>query len=395
MDSDSNITNAFDDMEADFSPLVNASVETGVLYVAEPLDACEDLRNKRGQSPNSTSRFVLIVRGGCSFEYKVRNAQRSGFKAAIVHDNMDRNILIAMGGDPDGIKIQAVFVTKAAGEALKNYAGLIKTEVMLVPSLEDSVWSSFATIALMLSLATFVVLATCIFVYRRCITHMNATSQFHGMSRRMVKAMPSVAFICAKEDNTTSLSCAICLEDYSVGDKLRVLPCSHKFHAACVDSWLTSWRTFCPVCKRDARTSTNEPQASESTPFLRSSIAASSVVLIDTPPVGSSLSFSSGHISSSYIQQSFRSSSHHSRSSPINVSRISADLREQTSPLNSSSQKSYITCMGSLHSPCRPSPSNVSPGLVQSTYHQFHPLLCSESAGTLSPFASAHSLREC
>lgn len=149
--------------------------------------------------------------------------------------------LFSVGGDPDGIEIQAVFVTKATGEALKNYAGLTKTEVMLVPSLEDSVWSSFATIALMLSLATFVVLATCVFVYRRCITHINATSQFHGMSRRMVKAMPSVTFICAKakEDNTTSFSCAICLEDYSVGDKLRVLPCSHSWEITFkTPSWL-------------------------------------------------------------------------------------------------------------------------------------------------------------
>ncbi|KFK44359.1 hypothetical protein AALP_AA1G247200 [Arabis alpina] len=331
----------------DFAPSVNAKVETGVLYVAEPLDACENLRNKPG---NGTSGFVLIVRGGCSFEYKVRNAQRSGFKSAIVHDNKDGDILLAMAGDPEGIKIRAVFVTKAAGEALKNYAGLTKTEVMLVPSSEDSEWSSFATIALLLSLATFVVLATCVFVYRHCTRTSNATSQFRRMSRRMVKAMPTVTFTCAKEDYTTSFSCTICLEDYSVGDKLRVLPCSHKFHAVCVDSWLTSWRTFCPVCKRDARTSTNEPQASESTPLLRSSIGASSVVLIDTPPLGSSLYFSSGYMSSSYIQQSFRSCSHHIQSSPINVSRISADLREQTYPSNSSSQRSYATCMASAHS---------------------------------------------
>lgn len=219
--------------------------------MAEPLDACQNLRNKPEQSPNSSSPFLLIVRGGCSFEYKVRNAQRSGFKAAIVHDNMHRSILLAskfytiqvsylesmlqililglfsVGGDPDGIRIRAVFVTKAAGEALKKYAGLTKTEVMLVPSLEDSVWSSFATIALILSLATFVVLATCVFVYRHCTRHSNTTSQFHGMSSRMVKAMPSVTFTCAKEDNTTAFSCAICLEDYSVGDKLRVLPCGH------------------------------------------------------------------------------------------------------------------------------------------------------------------------
>lgn len=76
------------------APLVS-TVETGVVYVAEPLNACRNLRNKPEQSPNGTSPFVLIIRGGCSFEYKVRNAQRSGFKAAIVYDNVDRKFLFA------------------------------------------------------------------------------------------------------------------------------------------------------------------------------------------------------------------------------------------------------------------------------------------------------------
>lgn len=134
-----------------------------------------------------------------------------------------------MAGDSDGIHIQAVFVMKAAGETLKKYAGLGEAEVMLAPtpSLEDSVFSVYATIALILLLAIFGVMAACVFFYRQCTRHINSTSQFHGMSRGMVKAMPSVTFTCAKEDTTTGSSCAICLEDYNVGDKLRVLPCGH------------------------------------------------------------------------------------------------------------------------------------------------------------------------
>lgn len=77
------------------APSVKAAGEIGLLYVAEPLDACSDLTNKPEQSSNGTSPFVLIVRGGCSFEDKVRKAQRAGFKAAIIHDNEDRGILIA------------------------------------------------------------------------------------------------------------------------------------------------------------------------------------------------------------------------------------------------------------------------------------------------------------
>ncbi|CAN6887212.1 unnamed protein product [Brassica oleracea] len=390
----SNITQSFEDKEGDFSPSEEATVETGVLYVADPLDACQKLRNKPKQSTNGTFPFVLIMKGGCSFEHKVRNAQETGFKAAIVHDDVDRDFLLAMEGDEYGINIQAVFVAKAAGETLKKYAGMAETRVMLVPSLEDSGLSLFATTALVVSLGMFVVLTTCIYICRRCTSPITDASQFHGMSSRTVKAMPSVTFTSVRGYITTALSCAICLEDYSVGEKLRVLPCCHKFHATCVDVWLTSWRTFCPVCKQDARISTDEPSASESTPLL----AGSSLVHID-PPVGSSLL----PTSSSYSQLSFRSSSAH-------VSHISADFRQQAaSPLRSSTQRSYITCIGSLDSPFysniaslnemmlpyQTSPSNASPGFVQSTSHQFNSSLSRASEGSSSHFASAHSLEEC
>lgn len=58
------------------------------MYVAEPLDACSQLTNKVDTDKNGTvAPFVLIVRGGCSFEEKVRRAQAAGFKAVIIFDN--------------------------------------------------------------------------------------------------------------------------------------------------------------------------------------------------------------------------------------------------------------------------------------------------------------------
>ncbi|XP_045826692.1 receptor homology region, transmembrane domain- and RING domain-containing protein 2-like [Trifolium pratense] len=52
---------------------------------------------------------------------------------------------------------------------------------------------------------------------------------------------------------TPDHTCAICLEDCCVGEKLRILPCCHQFRATCVDSWFNLWRTISPVSKRDAR----------------------------------------------------------------------------------------------------------------------------------------------
>lgn len=41
--------------------------------------------------------------------------------------------------------------------------------------------------------------------------------------------------ICPSGDQT---SCVVCMCDFEVRQLLRVLPCSHEFHAKCVDKWL-------------------------------------------------------------------------------------------------------------------------------------------------------------
>ncbi|KAM6164280.1 E3 ubiquitin-protein ligase RNF43 [Rhynchocyon petersi] len=41
--------------------------------------------------------------------------------------------------------------------------------------------------------------------------------------------------------------CAICLEEFSEGQELRVISCLHEFHRTCVDPWLQQQRT-CPLC---------------------------------------------------------------------------------------------------------------------------------------------------
>lgn len=47
-----------------------------------------------------------------------------------------------------------------------------------------------------------------------------------------------------------SQGCSICCENFRDGEQLRLLPCLHRYHAACVDRWLAQSRT-CPVCKHD------------------------------------------------------------------------------------------------------------------------------------------------
>lgn len=47
-----------------------------------------------------------------------------------------------------------------------------------------------------------------------------------------------------------SMTCIVCLIDYTPGDELVLLPCGHEYHRTCVFTWLSCHR-LCPVCKRE------------------------------------------------------------------------------------------------------------------------------------------------
>jgi len=48
--------------------------------------------------------------------------------------------------------------------------------------------------------------------------------------------------------------CAVCLCEFERGDRVRMLPCRHEFHAGCIDRWLLEQNRTCPCCRVDVCT---------------------------------------------------------------------------------------------------------------------------------------------
>lgn len=129
--------------------------------------------------------------------------------------------------NPHNITVPAVFVSKATGELLKDYAQGEKAECCLFPSHYESTWT-----VLTISLISFTVICgivVLLFYMPRHLPYPQGTSNpCQRVDAETVEALPCFVFCSAHaRECHTGETCAICLEDYKDGETLKVLPCQH------------------------------------------------------------------------------------------------------------------------------------------------------------------------
>ncbi|KAJ1876089.1 hypothetical protein H4R99_007824 [Coemansia sp. RSA 1722] len=79
---------------------------------------------------------------------------------------------------------------------------------------------------------------------------------------------------CSKEISESDVlrgciaTCIVCIDDFVVGSKMRILPCGHNYHIECIDPWLTSKSSLCPLCKYDTRSLLTDLERSYSGPRI-------------------------------------------------------------------------------------------------------------------------------
>ncbi|KAE8793020.1 E3 ubiquitin-protein ligase RING1-like [Hordeum vulgare] len=52
----------------------------------------------------------------------------------------------------------------------------------------------------------------------------------------------------AAVEETREAECAVCMESFEAGDKIRKMACSHGYHETCIFRWLRTSRA-CPLCR--------------------------------------------------------------------------------------------------------------------------------------------------
>ncbi|KAJ1388536.1 Zinc finger, RING-type [Sesbania bispinosa] len=63
----------------------------------------------------------------------------------------------------------------------------------------------------------------------------------------VVQNLPSVVVTQEDVDKNNAL-CAVCKDEFGVGEEVKQLPCSHRYHGDCIVPWL-GIRNTCPVCR--------------------------------------------------------------------------------------------------------------------------------------------------
>ncbi|KAL4387211.1 hypothetical protein GQ457_09G011740 [Hibiscus cannabinus] len=71
----------------------------------------------------------------------------------------------------------------------------------------------------------------------------------NGIKRKALMPFPTVNYSTDLILSGLGSDCAICLSDFTHGDRVRILPmCNHGFHVQCIDKWLSS-HSSCPKCR--------------------------------------------------------------------------------------------------------------------------------------------------
>ncbi|CAN7996072.1 unnamed protein product [Ixodes hexagonus] len=291
------------DQELSFSAMIPDEGVPGLLTIASPLTACSAIAPPPFPSNDSFAWFVLIARFECGLAEKARFAQDAGYDVVVIYDRKAHNNGpfethitpepkyypvkgMCPSSDENDLNIYAVIVSEESGIRLKRYTYQDNCEVKLYPETYQSLFNYLVPFLAVIGLCIGGLVCFMMVRYARDWRRRRRSR----LSRRHLKKLPVTKF----KKGAPYETCAICIEDFVEGDKLRTLPCSHAYHCKCIEPWLLENRRTCPICKRKVVLPGMDPDSdsdseadvshSERTPLLSGGARAGGGGTFDSPP---------------------------------------------------------------------------------------------------------------
>uniref|UniRef100_S4RX46 Ring finger protein 150a n=1 Tax=Petromyzon marinus TaxID=7757 RepID=S4RX46_PETMA len=201
---------------------------------------------------------ALISKENCSVRDKILRAMAYNASAVVIANGPGTgNETTAMHHKDTG-EIVVIMVTELKGREMmslleRNITVMVHVtvgtrNVQKFVSRTSVVFVSISFIVLMI-----ISLAWLVFYYVQRLRYASARDRHQRrLGDAAKKAMTKLPLKTIKKgDQETEPdfdNCAVCIEGYKPNDVVRILPCKHLFHKACVDPWLLDHRT-CPMCK--------------------------------------------------------------------------------------------------------------------------------------------------
>ncbi|KAG9453534.1 hypothetical protein H6P81_006438 [Aristolochia fimbriata] len=90
-----------------------------------------------------------------------------------------------------------------------------------------------------------------------------------GMDPSLLASLPVFVYKSSTGGKSSGMVCVVCLSVMEEEEKGRMLPkCGHCFHVGCIDEWLLSHSSSCPICRSTVGTEEALPLTSSSSTTL-------------------------------------------------------------------------------------------------------------------------------
>jgi len=256
--------------------------------------------------PQDKPWIALIKRGDCTFSQKIQSAESLNASGVLIYDHESGSTGLQSMKVSPGLSIPSVFTYNWKGKEIdrliKEHGSIVlyvkkgshctsafrqinrnntMTPSQVLYCTPEDAWEQFQTLlskhnpfwnltsaydtygvserrsSVLFVSVSFIVLMVIsitwlVLYYVQRFRYIHAKDRLErrlcSQAKRALAIIPIITI--SKDNDEDDDHCPVCLDVYKVGEIMRILPCNHRFHKACIDQWLMDKRT-CPMCKMD------------------------------------------------------------------------------------------------------------------------------------------------